>query len=91
MSVTSIHFLGAILITAGVSLFVLGIKYTYRMRLDVLSLLPKSRWNRLLTWISVTPIHAFHYPDSQMRKKYFFSTTGATICVVTGIRLWLVR
>jgi hypothetical protein len=40
MSVTSIHLLGAILITAGVSLFVLGIAYSYRMRSDVLNILP---------------------------------------------------
>ena len=91
MSVTSIHLLGAILITVGVSLFALGIKYTHRMRSDVLSVLPRSRWNRLLTWISVIPIHTFQYPDGQIRRKYFFSTIGAFICVATGIRLWLIR
>jgi len=89
MSITSFHLLGALFITASILFLGLAEYYSHLMRRQIRGRLPESRWNWLLVWIAIPHMHGFYFPDSQMRKKYYFSIFGTFICGYLAMRVWM--
>ncbi len=83
------HDWAAVFLIAGVLLFGLSMYYAHAMNRAVLSRLPPSRWDWLLVWFAVPSMHGFYFPDSTMRKKYYFSSIGMVVCLFVGFRLWM--
>jgi hypothetical protein len=81
------HVVAGILLTASVFFFGLGIRFFRVIAQEVYDQLPKSRWS----WFAAHSLllHREFYPDSPLRKDYWFCGFAAIACCFLGFYFWM--
>jgi hypothetical protein len=89
VNITLFHTLAAILFTACVVLLGLTGYYFTVMAHEVDRQLPRSRATWFIVWSAAPSFHRKYYPESRLRKKWFYSAIGMWMCGFLGFFFWM--
>jgi hypothetical protein len=88
MSIDLLRALAILLFAVCACLFSLSAYYFTAMAHAVDRQLSPSKWTWLFVWSAAQIFHRRYFPESQLRKKWFYSTLGMWLSGILGFVFW---